>query len=63
MPKKAPPAEQVSTSINIDRDLWRGFKAQCAVAEVTVTEQMETLIKNYLSVHKVKIVKSSQRTS
>jgi hypothetical protein len=54
---------QTSTSINIDRDLWRGFKAQCAVAGVTVTEQLETLIKNYLSVHKVKIVRQSKRTS
>lgn len=53
MPKKVLPVEQVSTSINIDRDLWRGFKAQCAVAGVTVTTQLETLIRNFMSVHKV----------
>jgi hypothetical protein len=63
MGKSASPVEQVSTSINIDRDLWRGFKAQCAVTGTTVTEQLETLIKNFLSVHKVRIVRQSQRTS
>jgi len=36
------------TSINIDRDLWREFKSECAKARRTVTEQMERMISSWI---------------
>jgi len=60
MPKAAPVA-RASTSINIDKDLWKRFKMRCAGDGNTVTEQMETLIGNFLNTHRVKTTKSTTR--
>lgn len=58
---KAAPVARASTSINIDRELWKRFKMRCAGDGTTVTEQVETLIRNFLNVHRVKVTKSTTR--
>jgi hypothetical protein len=50
MAKPAAPV-QASTSINIDREVWKEFKARCAGQEKTVTAQLQRLIVNWLKLH------------
>jgi hypothetical protein len=50
-----------STSINVDPELWRGFKVACATEGETVTRQLETLIRGFLGRHKVKAVPTHKR--
>ena len=58
---KADAPEKGSTSINIDRELWKKFKVECARSGSTVTDQLETLIRGFLGRHKVKSVPTSRR--
>lgn len=52
----AKPGELVRspTSINIDRELWKEFKMECARTGRTATDQLERLIASFLKTHKVK---------
>lgn len=52
---------RTATSINIDKGLWKEFKGKCLHSERTATEQMETLIRNWLKLHSVRVVKTSTR--
>lgn len=52
MGKGIAPAVRAPTSINIDRALWKEFKTECARKGRTVTEQLERLIRNHLTLHK-----------
>jgi hypothetical protein len=61
MLKSAVPVVRVSTSINIDKELWKPFKIACASNSKTVTVQMETLVRNWLNLHKVKATPTSKR--